>query len=76
MNALARTAIGLAAIGRPAYINLGRAGVLPSGREVSDMREVTYAVLDAAYTEGVRRVDVARSYGRAEEFLYEYRVYE
>ncbi|WP_298177635.1 aldo/keto reductase [Saccharomonospora sp.] len=69
MNALARTAIGLAAIGRPAYINLGRAGVLPSGREVSDMREVTYAVLDAAYTEGVRRVDVARSYGRAEEFL-------
>ncbi|MDQ0381764.1 aryl-alcohol dehydrogenase-like predicted oxidoreductase [Amycolatopsis thermophila] len=33
------------------------------------MREATYAVLDAAYAAGVRWVDVARSYGRAEEFL-------
>nr|WP_246339405.1 aldo/keto reductase [Amycolatopsis endophytica] len=33
------------------------------------MREATHAVLDAAYAAGVRWVDVARSYGRAEEFL-------
>ena len=33
------------------------------------MRRATYAVLDAAYRAGVRWVDVARSYGRAEEFL-------
>lgn len=69
MTTLARTAVGLAAIGRPAYINLGRTTVLPSSRDVSAMREVTYEVLDAAYAEGIRRVDVARSYGRAEEFL-------
>ncbi|MBM7809483.1 aldo/keto reductase [Saccharothrix algeriensis] len=33
------------------------------------MRAACHAVLDAAYERGVRRVDAARSYGRAEEFL-------
>jgi aryl-alcohol dehydrogenase-like predicted oxidoreductase len=33
------------------------------------MRRATWAVLDAAYQAGVRWVDTARSYGRAEEFL-------
>nr|WP_246244460.1 aldo/keto reductase [Amycolatopsis pithecellobii] len=33
------------------------------------MRRATHAVLDAAYQAGVRWFDVARSYGRAEEFL-------
>lgn len=33
------------------------------------MREATWDVLDAAYTAGIRWVDTARSYGRAEEFL-------
>jgi aryl-alcohol dehydrogenase-like predicted oxidoreductase len=33
------------------------------------MREATFAVLDAAWTAGVRYLDAARSYGRAEEFL-------
>ena len=33
------------------------------------MRDASWAVLDAAYSAGVRWVDVARSYGRAEEFL-------
>ncbi|WP_019813261.1 aldo/keto reductase [Saccharomonospora saliphila] len=69
MNDLARTAVGLAAVGRPAYITLGRAAELPSARAVEEMRRVTEAVLDRAYARGVRRVDVARSYGRAEEFL-------
>ncbi|OLT46717.1 aldo/keto reductase [Saccharomonospora sp. CUA-673] len=68
MNNLARTAVGLAAVGRPAYINLGR-DALPADRTVEAMRAITFDVLDAAYTAGVRRVDAARSYGRAEEFL-------
>lgn len=59
----------MAALGRPAYINLGRAEELPAERDVETMRRATYAVLDAAYKAGVRWVDVARSYGRAEEFL-------
>jgi aryl-alcohol dehydrogenase-like predicted oxidoreductase len=64
-----RLAVGLAALGRPAYINVGRAGELPAERSVEELRAVSWAVLDAAYAAGVRRVDVARSYGRAEEFL-------
>jgi aryl-alcohol dehydrogenase-like predicted oxidoreductase len=63
-----RIALGLAALGRPAYINLGRTGELPE-RDVAAMRAASFEVLDAAYAAGLRRVDVARSYGRAEEFL-------
>ncbi|GAA5155053.1 MULTISPECIES: aldo/keto reductase [Amycolatopsis] len=59
----------MAALGRPAYINLGRAEELPAERDVETMRRATHAVLDAAYQAGIRWIDVARSYGRAEEFL-------
>ncbi|MEU8125093.1 aldo/keto reductase [Spirillospora sp. NPDC049024] len=69
MNAIRRLGIGLAALGRPAYINVGSAGELPPGRSVEAMREATWSVLDAAYAAGIRWVDAARSYGRAEEFL-------
>jgi len=69
VNAVDRLGIGLAALGRPAYINVGRAAELPPGRSVERMREATWHVLDAAYAAGVRWVDAARSYGRAEEFL-------
>ncbi|MFD1150358.1 aldo/keto reductase [Saccharothrix hoggarensis] len=62
-------ALGLAALGRPAYINLGREHALPDHRDVDAMRAQCHAVLDAAYEAGVRRVDAARSYGRSEEFL-------
>jgi aryl-alcohol dehydrogenase-like predicted oxidoreductase len=60
--------LGLAALGRPAYINVGRSE-LPPSRSVDDMRTASWAVLDAAYEAGVRWVDVARSYGLAEDFL-------
>ncbi|WP_243719033.1 aldo/keto reductase [Actinomadura sp. 7K534] len=69
MNAIQRLGLGLAALGRPAYINVGRADDLPHDRSVEAMREATWEVLDAAYTAGIRWVDAARSYGRAEEFL-------
>jgi aryl-alcohol dehydrogenase-like predicted oxidoreductase len=64
-----RMGIGLAALGRPAYINLGRDGALPADRTVDAMRAATWRVLDAAYAAGIRWVDAARSYGRSEEFL-------
>jgi len=64
-----RLGIGLAALGRPAYINLGRRQALPADRSVERMRAATWAVLDEAYQAGIRWVDAARSYGRAEEFL-------
>ncbi|MBB5919216.1 aryl-alcohol dehydrogenase-like predicted oxidoreductase [Actinoalloteichus hoggarensis] len=66
---ISRLALGLAALGRPAYINLGRDRELPVDRTVAAMRAATWATLDAAYARGLRWVDVARSYGRSEEFL-------
>lgn len=64
----ARVGLGLAAVGRPGYINLGRGADLPD-RSVDALRERTRLLLDTAYARGVRYVDAARSYGRAEEFL-------
>ncbi|MCW6008835.1 aldo/keto reductase [Micromonospora sp. CPCC 205371] len=64
---MAEIGLGLAALGRPAYINLGRD--LPADRSVAAMRARAHEVLDAAYARGVRYLDVARSYGRSEEFL-------
>jgi aryl-alcohol dehydrogenase-like predicted oxidoreductase len=65
---VSRIGLGLAALGRPVYITGGRDADLPD-RTVTAMRTRTYAVLDAAYSAGVRYADAARSYGRAEEFL-------
>ncbi|MFF6961626.1 aldo/keto reductase [Streptomyces sp. NPDC008317] len=67
-----RIGLGLAALGRPGYINLGRERDLPPGRDVAAMRRRTHEVLDFAYAHGVRYFDAARSYGRAEEFLAEW----
>ena len=61
--------LGLAAVGRPAYITLGRAEDLGPDRSVEALRRLTHALLDAAYAAGVRYFDAARSYGYAEEFL-------
>jgi aryl-alcohol dehydrogenase-like predicted oxidoreductase len=64
-----RIGLGLAAVGRPGYINLGRDADLPAERTVEALRERAHRLLDDAYAAGVRYFDVARSYGRAEEFL-------
>ncbi|KES06971.1 aldo/keto reductase [Streptomyces toyocaensis] len=61
--------LGLAAIGRPGYINLGRDHDLGEDRSVEALRGRTHELLDAAYAQGVRYFDAARSYGRSEEFL-------
>jgi aryl-alcohol dehydrogenase-like predicted oxidoreductase len=64
-----RMGLGLAALGRPAYINLGHAADLGADTEVGALCARAHEVLDAAYAAGVRYFDAARSYGRAEEFL-------
>lgn len=64
-----RVGLGLAALGRPAYITSGRGQDLGGHRSVEQMRERTAEVLDAAYAAGVRYVDCARSYGVSESFL-------
>ena len=69
-SGLTTTAIslGLAALGRPGYLNLGH-GEDFEDRSVQALAGRTHAVLDAAFGAGVRHFDAARSYGRAEEFL-------
>ena len=66
---VSRLGFGLAAVGRPGYITLGRAVDLPGTRSEDALYERSAALLDAALAAGVRYVDVARSYGRAEAFL-------
>lgn len=61
--------LGLAALGRPGYINLGHADDLAGHTDVESMERGAHAVLDAAYAGGVRYFDAARSYGKAEAFL-------
>jgi aryl-alcohol dehydrogenase-like predicted oxidoreductase len=62
-------ALGLAALGRPGYLNLGHGEDVGADHSVAALRARTFAVLDAAWAGGVRWFDAARSYGRAEEFL-------
>jgi aryl-alcohol dehydrogenase-like predicted oxidoreductase len=64
----AEIGLGLAALGRPGYINLGHAADVVDAA-VERMEAVAHEVLDAAYERGVRAFDAARSYGRAEQFL-------
>jgi aryl-alcohol dehydrogenase-like predicted oxidoreductase len=66
---MGRLGLGLAAIGRPAYITSGRDRDLPADRSRDELRARAHELLDSAYALGIRYVDVARSYGDAEQFL-------
>lgn len=61
--------LGLAALGRPGYLNLGHGDDLDDRRTPQMLRGHAEDVLDAAYRAGIRYFDVARSYGLGEEFL-------
>ncbi|WP_371401166.1 aldo/keto reductase [Kribbella sp. NBC_00662] len=69
---MASIGLGLAALGRPGYINLGHDEDLPPGRAVEDLRVRTHELLEQAWWAGVRYFDAARSYGLAEQFLGEW----
>jgi aryl-alcohol dehydrogenase-like predicted oxidoreductase len=66
---VSRFGLGLAALGRPGYLNLGHGDDLGGDRSVGALEHNAHEVLDAAYARGIRYFDAARSYGRAEEFL-------
>lgn len=65
----AQLGLGLAAVGRPAYITLGRDADLPADRSPAALEARAHELLDAAVGAGIGWVDTARSYGRAEQFL-------
>jgi aryl-alcohol dehydrogenase-like predicted oxidoreductase len=66
---VSRIGLGLAALGRPGYINVGHGDDLGHHYDVVAMEARCHAVLDAAWNSGIRYFDAARSYGKAELFL-------
>jgi aryl-alcohol dehydrogenase-like predicted oxidoreductase len=66
---VSRLGLGLAALGRPAYINLGRSRDLGRDRSVGTLERHCHDMLDAASAAGIRYFDAARSYGLAEQFV-------
>ena len=66
---VSRLGLGLAALGRPGYINVGHRDDLAGRTEVAVMERRAHTLLDAAYEAGIRYFDAARSYGKAEAFL-------
>ena len=66
--------LGLAAVGRPGYLNLGHGDDLVDHRDVAGLEARAHEVLDEAWRLGVRHVDAARSYGHSEAFLADWLV--
>lgn len=62
--------MGLAAIGRPEYINIRSKRNIDKSEEA--FRNNAFRVLDFAYAKGVRYFDTAPSYGKGEQFLTEW----
>ncbi len=65
----AQLGIGTAALGRPGYVTLDHASALGGNYAPAAMESHAHAVLDAAFDAGLRYIDVARSYGKAEDFV-------
>jgi aryl-alcohol dehydrogenase-like predicted oxidoreductase len=65
----AQLGLGMAALGRPGYVTLNHAADLGGNYDPAAMELRAHQILDEVLDAGIRYVDVARSYGRAEEFL-------
>ncbi|WP_317191997.1 aldo/keto reductase [Tamlana sp. s12] len=62
--------LGLAALGRPEYINIRTNHDIDKSETA--FKNTTFSVLDEAYKLGVRYFDTAPSYGKGEAFLQEW----
>ena len=65
--------LGLAALGRPGYINLGHAVDLNHNYDLESMESHAHEIMELAYQKGIRYFDAARSYGKAEEFFQKHK---
>ena len=75
MKPLPKMGLGMAALGRPGYINLDRSAVFggSDSRSIQDMQDRANRVLDALFQQDKKPwVDCARSYGLSEKFVGEY----
>ncbi|KAJ1634218.1 hypothetical protein T492DRAFT_517075 [Pavlovales sp. CCMP2436] len=61
LDAAPKLELGLAALGRPGYINLGRDAELGADRTPAAMERRAHEVLDSAYSAGVHYFDCARA---------------
>lgn len=62
--------MGLAAIGRPQYINVRQES--DGDKSEQYYRNNAFKMLDFAYDQGIRHFDTAPSYGKGEEFLQQW----
>ncbi len=67
--AVSRLGLGMAALGRPGYINLHHAEDLDDESSEVALERRAHSVLETAWNAGIRYFDVARSYGLGEKFL-------
>lgn len=70
MNSKTKIGLGLAALGRPEYINIRTDNSIDKSEEA--FKKNAFSVLDEAYKLGVRYFDTAPSYGKGEAFLKEW----
>jgi aryl-alcohol dehydrogenase-like predicted oxidoreductase len=66
---VSRIGLGMAALGRPGYINLGHGKDLGADIGEAAMQNRAHTLLDTAWSSEIRYFDVARSYGLGERFL-------
>jgi aryl-alcohol dehydrogenase-like predicted oxidoreductase len=66
---VSRIGLGMAALGRPGYINLGHGNDLGGDLREAAMEARAHDLLDTAWRSEIRYFDVARSYGLGERFL-------
>lgn len=73
---LPRLGLGMAALGRPGYINLNRSVILGSERDVDTFQKQANVVMDKLFQlssdDNMAWLDCARSYGLSEKFVGEY----
>jgi aryl-alcohol dehydrogenase-like predicted oxidoreductase len=70
---LTKIGLGMAALGRPDYINIRSDENID--KSVAAFKQAAFKVLDKSYTLGIRDFDVAPSYGLGEQFLLEWNNY-
>ena len=72
INSETKIGLGLAALGRPEYINIRTNDAID--KSIESFKDNAFAILTEAYKLGVRYFDTAPSYGKGEAFLQEWNV--
>lgn len=67
---MTKIGLGLAALGRPSYINIREKDMVDSS--LPYFKKNAFEVLEYAYLKGVRDFDTAPSYGKGEQFLLDW----